>query len=214
MIRFVLIAAVVLVLVQVGPGRAAADIIQYESLDLAVVAADLVVRGEVTEIVSQKGENGVVWNRVTVKVAETIKGKQAREVTFLVHQIPFTGRTTPWRNQRREMLFCLNALKSPQGPFRVDYVLHEGFISWAIALDGAPDAGGPIYSLNFKALTDPKQILTAARAAAGAAGRKTKTMLEWIAQGPEVLKPHAVLYPDSERVRAAARQQRIELLPW
>lgn len=141
MIRFVLIAAVVLVLVQVGPGRAAADIIQYESLDLAVVAADLVVRGEVTEIVSQKGENGVVWNRVTVKVAETIKGKQAREVTFLVHQIPFTGRTTPWRNQRREMLFCLNALKSPQGPFRVDYVLHEGFISWAIALDGAGRGG-------------------------------------------------------------------------
>jgi hypothetical protein len=44
MIRFVLIAAVAAALVQTAAGRASADIIQYESLDLAVANSDLVIR--------------------------------------------------------------------------------------------------------------------------------------------------------------------------
>jgi hypothetical protein len=214
MCRFVLIAAVAVVLVQAVSGRGAADIIQYESLDLAVARADLVVRGGVTEIVSKKGENDTVWNRVTVKVAETIKGEQLKEVTFLVREAPLEPRAASWRNLQDEMLFCLNTLKRPEGPFPVDYVLHGGFISWAVALNGAPKSGGPIYSLDFKPLTDAKELLNAARAAAGDQSVKAKSRLEWIVQGPDTLMPHAVLYPDSERVRAAARQRRVELLPW
>jgi hypothetical protein len=153
--RPALLAVVAAALVQAFPGRAAADIIQYESLDLAVTSADLVIRGEVVAIDTRKGENGVVWNRLTVKVAETIK------------------------------------------------------------VNGAPGTRLPIYSTDFKALTGPKEILAAARAAAAAPAGKAKSRLEWIVQGPDTLLPHAVLFPDSERVRAAAAEKRrIELLQW
>ena len=69
----------------------------------------------------------------------------------------------------------------------------------------------PIYSTEFKALTDAKELLTAARAAAEASAGKAKSQLEWIVDGPEVLMPHAVLFPDSERLREAAKKHAIQL---
>jgi hypothetical protein len=214
MSRFALIAAVASAAVQGFTGRAAADIIQYESLDLAVASADLVIRGEVVAIDSRKGEHGVVWNRLTVKVAETIKGEKLKEVSFLVREDPLAPQGAGWRNLRDEMFFCLNALKIPEGPFRVDYFVRGGWFFWAVPLTGTPGTRLPIYSIDFKALTDPKEILAAARAAAEAPAGKAKSRLEWIVQGPDTLIPHAVLYPDTERVRAAAEKRRIELLPW
>jgi hypothetical protein len=213
MFRFVLIAAVTLVLVQFVSGRASADIIQYESLDLVVASADLVVRGEVIEVVSKKGDHdGVVWNRVTVKVAETIKGEKFKEVIFLVHETPFETQGAAWRNLRDDMLFCLDALKPAKGPFQVDYFLRSGWNTWAIPLTGAPGTKLPIYSIDFKSLTASKEILAAARAAAEAPGGKAKSKLEWIVQCSETpFLPHAVLYPDSERVRDAARNRKVDL---
>jgi hypothetical protein len=110
MFRFVLTAAIVLVLSQVLAGRAAADILQYESLDLAVARADLVVRGEVVELTSKKLDNGIVWNRVAIKVAETLKGEKVKEVSFLVRESPLEPAPDAWRNMRDELLFCLNTL--------------------------------------------------------------------------------------------------------
>jgi hypothetical protein len=208
-----LIVVVAGALIQAVPGRAAADIIQYESLDQAVAGADLVIRGEVVEIVSQKGENGVIWNRVTVKVAETLKGEKLKEVSFVVREAPFESHGTTWRNFQDELLFCLNSLKDPEGPFRVDYSLRGGWMFWAIPLTGSPGTRLPIYSIDFKSLSDAKEILGAARAAAEAPVGKAKSKLEWIVQSPKTLMPHAVLYPDSERVRAAARKRQVDLLP-
>jgi hypothetical protein len=212
--RFALIAAVAVGLVQALPGRASADLVMYESLDLAVARADLVVRGKVVEIVSLKGENGVVWNRVGVRVAETIKGAKLTSVKFLVREAPFDSGGTAWRNQQDEMLFCLNLQKSPEGPFRVDHVLRRGWICWAIPLTGAPQTRLPIYSTEFTPLSGRKEILLAAARVAEAPPGNAKSQLEWMVQGAATLLPHAVLYPDSERVRAAAKTRRIELLPW
>jgi hypothetical protein len=83
-----------------------------------------------------KGDPGVVWNRLTVQVTETIKGEKLKEVSFLVREDPFTNPGTGWRNLRDEMLFCLNALKHPEGPFRVDYALRGGWFFWAVPLAG------------------------------------------------------------------------------
>jgi hypothetical protein len=214
MSRFTLIAAVATAVVQGFTARAAADIILYESLDLAVARADLVIRGEVVAIDTRKGDNGVVWNRLKVRVAETIKGEKLKEVSFLVREDPFTARGAGWRNLRDELFFCLNALKIPEGPFRVDYSLRGGWFFWAVPLTGSPRTRLPIYSIDFKPLTGPKEILTAARAAAQAPAGKAKSLLEWIVQRHDTLMPHAVLFPDSERVRAAARKQQVDLLPW
>jgi hypothetical protein len=210
--RVVLIGTLATVALPLLAGRASADIIQYESLDLAVASADLVIRGDVVAIDTRKGDNGVVWNRLTVKVAETIKGEELKEVSFLVREDPFAAGGTGWRNLRDEMFFCLDALKVPQGPFRVDYSLRGGWLFWALPLTGAPGTRLPIYSIDFKALTSAKEILAAARAAAEAPAGKAKSRLEWIVDRSDVLMPHAVLYPDSERVREAARKHKVELV--
>src|SRR4029078_5292319 len=99
MLRSVLIGAFAVLLVQAVPGRASADLIQCESLDLAGMNSALVIRGEVIEIVSKNGEN-VVWNQVTVRVKETIKGEKFKEVKFLVREGPLEPRGSAWRNMR------------------------------------------------------------------------------------------------------------------
>jgi hypothetical protein len=213
MSRVAFIAALATVAVPLLTGRASADIIQYESLDLAVASADLVIRGEVVAIDTRKGDNGVVWNRLTVKVTETIKGEKLEKVSFLIREAPFANWRAAWRNLQDEMFFCLNSVKKPEGPFQLDYSVRGYWFFWAVPLTGAPGTRLPIYSIDFKALTDPKEILAAARAAVEAAAGKAKSRLEWIVQGPDTLIPHAVLYPDSEQVRAAAKGRRIELLP-
>jgi hypothetical protein len=68
MSRVAFITALATVALPLLTGRASADIIQYESLDLAVASADLVIRGEVAAIDTRKGDHGVVWNRLTVKI--------------------------------------------------------------------------------------------------------------------------------------------------
>src|SRR5262249_15658427 len=145
---------------------------------------------------------------------ETIKGAKLTSVKFLVREAPFDSGGTAWRNQRDEMLFCLNRQKSPEGPFRVDYVLRRGWISWAIPLTGAPQTRWPIYSTEFAPLSGRKEILLGAGRVAEAPPGNAKWQLEWMVQDAATLRPHAVLYPDSERVRAAAKTRRIELLPW
>jgi hypothetical protein len=213
MSRTAFIAALAVVAVPPLAGRAAADITQYESLDLAVANADLVIRGEVVAIDTRKDDDGVVWNRLTVKVAETIKGEKFGTVGFLFREDPWANRGTAWRNLHDEMFFCLDAVKNPAGPLRVGYSLRDRNLLWAFPLTGAPGTRLPIYSTDFKSLTDAGAILAAARAAAKAPVGEAKSRLEWIVQGRDVLVPHAVLYPDSEPVREAAAKRGIVLLP-
>jgi hypothetical protein len=210
MVRSVLIATFAVLLVQAVPGRALADLMQCESLDLAVMDSALVIRGQVIEIVSKKGEN-VVWNQVTVRVTETIKGEKFKEVKFLVREGPFEPRGTAWRNMQDEMLLCLNAADSNRGGFdKTDFVLRGD----SILLNGAPGRKAAVYSLHVKALTDRKEILAAARAAVEDRARKPGAKLERIVQSSDVEWPLGVLYPDSERVRAAAKKLGVELLPY
>lgn len=209
MFRVVQIAVFALVLMPCVPGRASADIMQYESLDLVVMNADLVIRGEVSETVSKKVENGAEWKRVTVKVTETIKGEKFKEVAF---EFPLQFQADFWRNLRGEVLLCLNKGPFPGGPFQTDFVL--AYSNRAVALDAKARFNGRIFSLDFKELTDPKEILTAARAAAADRASKPGALAEWIVQkqdSPD--RPYTVLYPDSERVRAAAKKRGIDLVP-
>jgi hypothetical protein len=217
MFRSFLIAAAAAVLVQAFPGRASADVIQYESLDLAVINSDLVVRAEVIEIASKKADDGFVWNQVTIRVNETIKGKKFKEVKFLVQTVQeITVETpgTPWLNRRDELLLCLNPAGSNRGGFeKADFVLHHNNFSWAVLLNGKPRNSLPIYSLDFKALTDPKEILAAARGAAEDRASKPGAKLLWGVPRRDEFRPHDVIFPDSERVRAAAKKHSVELGP-
>jgi hypothetical protein len=215
MSQIAVVAALATVAVPLLAGRAAADLMQCESLDLAVASAGLVIRGEVVAIDTRKGDNGVVWNQLTVKVTETIKGEKLENVSFLIREAPFANWRAAWRNLQDEMFFCLNAVKKSEGPFQLDYSVRDGnYLGiWAVPLNGTPGTRLPIYSTDFKALTDAKAILAAARKAAKAPAGKAKSRLEWIVQGRDVLWPHSVDYPDSEPVREAAQKRQVDLLP-
>jgi hypothetical protein len=179
-----------------------------------VARADLVVRGEVVELTSKKLDNGIVWSRVTVKVAETVKGEKAEEVTFLVRESPAEPRPAAWRNMRDEVLFCLSALggKVPEeSPLRGEYALRDGNVSWAVVLSGSTGTG-PVYGPDFEPLTDPKRLLAAARAAAGARAAGPEAVLGWVS-ADRLSLPHEVLYPDTERVRDAAKRRGFKLRP-
>jgi hypothetical protein len=131
----------------------------------------------------------------------------------VVREAPFEAPGTGWRNWRDEVFFCLNAANVPQGPFPVGYALRGGWLFWAIPLSGKPATRLPVYGAEFRPLTDPKDILAAARSAAADRGIRAKASLEWVVQDPPLL-PHAVLFPDSDRLRGAAKARRVELFPW
>jgi hypothetical protein len=181
---------------------------QYESLDLAVAKADLVVRGEVVELTSKKLDNGAVWSRVTVKVAEVLKGEKVKEASFLVRESSLEPAPDAWRNMRDELLFCLNTLngKMPESPLEADFVLRQGNVAWAINLNGTPSKR-PVYGQDFKALAGAKEILATAKAAAKA--EKPGGVLGFVDE--RLIIPCEVLYPDSEQIRTAAKKEGFKL---
>ena len=98
---------------------------------------------------------------MAVRVKETIKGKEFKEVRFLVQTVQeITEETpgTPWLNRQDELLLCLNPAGSNRGGFdKADFVLRDRGFSWAVLLNGKPMNWLPIYSLDFKCQPIPKK---------------------------------------------------------
>lgn len=216
MFRPTIIAIIAGFLMHAATGRVSADILQHESLDLAVANSDLVVRGEVVDLVTRDGEMGTVFNQVTLRVTETVKGEKLKEVKFLVTEYLWGPKGGAWRNKKEEILVCLSAQKAPAGGFRVDFELRAAtWMHWAVPMSGVVKMGLPVYSVQFKALTDPKAILQAAHAAAADKHVKKGATGGWVPpDGPELsLRAHMVLYPMSDRVGEAAKRHGIKLFP-
>jgi hypothetical protein len=213
MSRFILTAAITVIVAITGAGRAAADIAQHESLDLAVARSDLVVLGEVAELTSKEIGDGTVWTRVTIKVAEVIKGEKVKEVTILVWEVAPGAASAPWRTKRAELLLCLNRSVGrvpAQSPLQADYMIRSGNETWAINLS-VPRIEGPYFGLKFQQFTDPNHLREAARQATRADAAKPGARLAFMPDEPPVHFPREFLYPDTPQVRAAARQLGITL---
>lgn len=89
-----------------APGRARAEINGADSVEWATIDADLVVRGSVVNVAASKAKDSPGWFVVTVSVAETLKGKAQKRVTFLTPQL---GNEAPdeWQAKDRELLLFL-----------------------------------------------------------------------------------------------------------
>ncbi len=85
---------------------AAAEINGADSIEWATIDADLVVRGSVSSVALSKAKATPGWFIVTLSVAETLKGKAQKRVTFLTPQL---GNEAPdeWQAKDREILLFL-----------------------------------------------------------------------------------------------------------
>lgn len=89
-----------------APGRARAEINGADSIEWATIDADLVVRGTVSNVAASNTKDSQGWFVVTLSVAETLKGKAQKRVTFLTPQL---GNEAPdeWQAKDRELLLFL-----------------------------------------------------------------------------------------------------------
>jgi len=172
---------------------ASADIMQVESLDLAVMRSAVVVHGKVVKVVSEIERKSDLVDTVTVEIEEVIKGPDALRtppatapnpakdqdsvsakprITFVVRS--YVALTTnpialSWRNMESDMLFCLDnhdeKIMSHITHGRADYVLRPNWGSWAVALDAQRGHLG-VYTAGNKTLQTGPEILAAARVAA------------------------------------------------
>src|SRR5262245_24543070 len=89
------------------PAGARAEVIVGESLEWMIADSERVVRGTVVGVDSTPGQGAVVWDRVTFRVEETLKGDRADEVTFLVRRLGDENVLLNWRTDRVEVLVGL-----------------------------------------------------------------------------------------------------------
>ena len=89
---FVLSAAIAIGFASVIPGHAVADLIQYESLDLAVASSDLVVRGEITEIVTKMDGDKVSGFDAKLKDGTTVHLWRVENGVLLIDRVDIGSR--------------------------------------------------------------------------------------------------------------------------
>ncbi len=128
-----------------APGRARAEINGADSIEWATIDADLVVRGHVVNVAASKAKDSPGWYVVTLSVAETLKGKAQKRVTFLTPQL---GNEAPdeWRAKDRELLLFL-----VRGSRRAADDKRYASATWAPRHSNFGDK--PFYFLNDKTLS-------------------------------------------------------------
>ena len=80
MIRTLLSAGALALALGIASGEAEATTLSQLSVDQMTDAADLVVRGTVTEIWTDKDEHGYIWTRAQLEVTEVLKGEPSSEL--------------------------------------------------------------------------------------------------------------------------------------
>ena len=88
MTRFLPVAMLAACIAGLSPTASATTMVKL-STNQIVDAADIIVRGTVTEVWSEEDENGVVWTRAQLEVTKTYKGDPAKTT----HVIDRLGRT-------------------------------------------------------------------------------------------------------------------------
>ncbi len=144
-----------------------------ESIEWMVADSDLIVRGTISQVVEEKGPYSVVWEKSTVKVHETLKGRKQQEITFIFRNVAYPHCPSNWKKEGAELLlFLVNSrryVSLDPGYEKVPLALRRfGARSCAVRLDGKAegDRYARIFTKNFKVLWSREAILKATRAAA------------------------------------------------
>jgi hypothetical protein len=152
------------------------------TLEGMVAGSEVVVRATVAEVARGSVKEERCWETVTLKVRETLRGPTADSLTF-AHKVYFSDRIfEAWRDAGREHLwfFVRNDEHREQDragdkdlsaryPLVLQRVVRLGPTVPAEEGFGPPGQGPwtlPVFSLDLKLLSEPEEILRAARASA------------------------------------------------
>ena len=154
------------IVLQMLPIAARAEINGGESINWWVADSDWIVRGTLTEVWTSKTASGTAWNKASVKVRETLKGKEIRHATFNVGQRDGGDAATAMKAAETEILFFLTGkgveITDQRGLGVADVSLRNrwGRASF-VTLDGKPTT--QVFTTDFNLLKKQDEILTAAR---------------------------------------------------
>ena len=70
----------------VSSARAVAEIVVAPSAEWLMASSDIVVRGKITDVTIALSKNREAWDKVTVKVTETLRGEHQDTIDFVVQQ--------------------------------------------------------------------------------------------------------------------------------
>ncbi|MCA9052950.1 MAG: hypothetical protein KDA75_03890 [Planctomycetaceae bacterium] len=168
---------------------------QANSLEWLLSDADLVVRASiiaikrapVVPVEGDPAQNTQVWEKVALRVHETLKGEPAPSVTFFERSVEFMHIREGWRDGETEQLWFLKRYVPPklEGPPTLGHEPppEEFVAAWqpsdVIRLSPpVPEERDfvalppPLFTMNLVVLRTPKEIMAAARIAVkGGGGR-------------------------------------------
>ena len=80
---------------------------EVESLEWQVADAKVIVRATIVETTREPGEADHVWETVTLKVRETLKGKHQQTIKFVVDHYTSDDQLSAWMSGKAELLLFL-----------------------------------------------------------------------------------------------------------
>src|ERR1043166_877153 len=154
-----------------SPSRGVAETVVAPSAEWFVANSELVIRGKITEVTIGLSEQREAWDKVTVRVSETLRGKPQETVHFVIRQPSGEFGTQHLRQfiGGAEVLLFLVRSDAHKKTGPADFA----DVALAPTPDTQPfDLSGKypfvVANLDFKALTRPDDLLKFARATAKA----------------------------------------------
>lgn len=186
-----------------------------ESLEWMSADSNVVVRATITQSTRRPAEADYVWETVTVKVLETLKGTHRPTLKVVVKSHVLDQAPAQWKQQQRELMLFLVDSKRLGGK-QPEYARHElalrPHVYWkSSCVELNEKAKSKLFTLDLSSPTDPQQVLRQTRAAVAAA-RQDKPLpahvVRWV--GPPGSSWHGgyvdVTVPVDRRLQQQARR--------
>src|SRR5262245_49356827 len=149
------------------PAELRAEIATAESIEWVVADSDRVVVGKVVKVTTLAGAAKKPFEVATVKISQTLKGRRAKVVTFLLRNYnpPVAGK---WLKLGVPMLFCLvsskHAARDDGAPLKkVGWVLRDNGNQHCAILLGKADRFATCtieaFTKDFEVVTAPDRIM-------------------------------------------------------
>ncbi len=142
------------------------------SLEWLAADSDVVVRATIVDVARDASQRHNVWDTVTLKVHETLKGTHRPTVTLAVRRWRSSEDLAEWKKQRREFLLFLvdSGRYEPSEPGYAKFKWAPLFVSHGVPAFvhfGEKAKANPL-TLDLKAPTQRQDIIERTRAAAAA----------------------------------------------
>ena len=194
------------------PAGACAEINGGESINWWAADSDWIVRGTLTEVWTTKTASGTAWNKASVKVSETLKGKHIHHATFSGGQRDGGEAAVAMKAAGTEMLLFLSGkgveTTGERGLGIADVALRNqwGRASF-VTLDDKPATH--VFTTDFKLLKKHDEILTAVRDAVKVQAMHDKPAKHTV-NVPFSTPAHQVLYAGSSVFLVVAADASLE----